>query len=68
LEIFNSSNHRIGYINRDGTVRDGNSKMIGKINTDGRVTDANYSVIGYANGVKIDWAACIFFFKFFDLK
>lgn len=66
LEIFDMDGTRIGYINTDGTVRDGESNVLGYINiTDGKVTDAEKKTIGFARGVRVDWIACYFFFQFF---
>jgi hypothetical protein len=66
LEIFDTKGTRIGYINTDGTVRDGESKILGYINiTDGKVMDADKKTIGFARGVRVDWIACYYFFDFF---
>ena len=67
LEIFDTEGNRIGYINTDGTVRDGESNVLGYISiNDGKVTDAEKKTIGFARGVRVDWIACYFFFHFFD--
>ena len=67
LEIFDTAGNRIGYINTDGTVRDGDSNVLGYISiTDGKVSDAEKQTIGFARGVRVDWIACYFFFRFFD--
>ena len=67
LEIFDTENNRIGYINTDGTVRDGESKVLGYISiNDGKVSNAEKQTIGFARGVRVDWIACYFFFHFFD--
>ena len=69
LEIFDMAGNRIGYINNDGTVRDGESNVLGYINiSDGKVTDAEKQTIGFARGVRVDWIACYYFFKFFNKK
>ena len=66
LEIFDTANTRIGYINNDGTVRDGESNVLGTINlSDGKVTDAQHRVLGFARGIRVDWIACYYFFDFF---
>ena len=66
LEIFNTEGVRIGYINTDGTVHDGESNLLGTISiNDGKVTDAEHNVLGYARGLRVDWSACYFFFDFF---
>ena len=57
----------IGYINTDGTVRDGESNVLGYISiNDGKVTDAEKKTIGFARGVRVDWIACYYFFGFFE--
>jgi hypothetical protein len=67
LEIFDTAGNRIGYINTDGTVRDGESNILGYISiNDGKVTDAEKKTIGFARGVRVDWIACYYFFHFFD--
>ena len=67
LEIFDTEGARIGYINTDGTVRDGESNVLGYISiTDGKVSDAQKQTIGFARGVRVDWIACYYFFKFFE--
>ena len=67
LEIFDTEGNRIGYINTDGTVRDGESNVLGYISiNDGKVTDAEKKTIGFARGVRVDWIACYYFFHFFD--
>lgn len=67
LEIFDTEGSRIGYINPDGTVRDGESNVLGYISiNDGKVTDAEKKTIGFARGVRVDWIACYYFFHFFD--
>ena len=67
LEIFDTAGNRIGYINTDGTVRDGESNILGYISiNDGKVTDAEKKTIGFARGVRVDWIACYFFFHFFE--
>ena len=67
LEIFDTEGNRIGYINTNGTVRDGESNVLGYISiNDGKVTDAEKKTIGFARGVRVDWIACYFFFHFFD--
>ena len=67
LEIFDTEGTRIGYINTDGTVRDGESNVLGYISiNDGKVTDAAKQTIGFARGVRVDWIACYYFFKFFQ--
>jgi len=66
LEIFDPEGERIGYINTDGTVRDGESNVLGHINlNDGKVTDANNQTLGFARGIRVDWIACYYFFKMF---
>ncbi|MBQ7690334.1 MAG: hypothetical protein IJT30_03965 [Muribaculaceae bacterium] len=66
LEIFDTDGKRVGYINTDGTVRNGESNELGSINiSDGKVTDAEHRVLGYARGIRVDWIACYFFFDFF---
>lgn len=66
LEIFDTNGNRLGYINTDGTVRDGNSNRLGHINlNDGKVTDAEHHTLGYARGIRVDWIACYYFFGFF---
>jgi hypothetical protein len=58
---------RIGYINNDGTVRDGESNVLGYISiSDGKVSDAEKQTIGFARGVRVDWIACYYFFGMFD--
>lgn len=67
LEIFDTEGTRIGYINTDGTVRDGESNVLGYISiNDGKVTDAEKKTIGFARGVRVDWIACYYFFGFFE--
>ncbi len=67
LEIYDTAGNRIGYINTDGTVRDGESNILGYISiNDGKVTDAEKKTIGFARGVRVDWIACYYFFHFFD--
>ena len=67
LEIFDTAGNRIGYINTDGTVRDGESNILGYISINyGKVTDAEKKTIGFARGVRVDWIACYYFFHFFD--
>ncbi len=67
LEIFDLAGTRIGYINTDGTVRDGESNVLGYISiNDGKVTNADKQTIGFARGVRVDWIACYYFFRFFD--
>ncbi len=67
LEIFDTEGNRIGYINTDGTVRDGESNILGYISiNDGKVSNAEKQTIGFARGVRVDWIACYFFFHFFD--
>ena len=67
LEIFDTEGARIGYINTDGTVRDGESNVLGYISiNDGKVTDAEKKTIGFARGVRVDWIACYYFFGFFE--
>ena len=69
LEIFNLEGMRIGYINTDGTVHDGESNLLGTINlSDGKVTDANQKVLGFARGIRVDWIACYYFFDFFKTR
>ena len=66
LEIFNPEGERIGYISTDGTVHDGESNVMGYISiNDGKVSDAEKQTIGFARGVRVDWIACYYFFKFF---
>lgn len=66
LEIFDTAGNRLGYINTDGTVRDGNSNKLGHVNlNDGKVTDAEHHVMGYARGIRVDWIACYYFFDLF---
>lgn len=66
LEIFDNDGNRIGYINTDGTVRNGNSETLGTVSlNDGKVTNAEQQVLGYARGIRVDWIACYFFFDFF---
>lgn len=67
LEIYDMQGTRIGYINTDGTVRDGESNVLGNINiNDGKVTDADKKTIGFARGVRVDWIACYYFFHLFE--
>ncbi|MBR5684999.1 MAG: hypothetical protein IKX18_02455 [Muribaculaceae bacterium] len=67
LEIFDTEDNRIGYINNDGTVRDGESNILGYISiTDGKVTNADKETIGFARGVRVDWIACYYFFHLFE--
>ena len=67
LEIFDTEGTRIGYINTDGTVHDGESQVLGYISiSDGKVSDAQKQTIGFARGVRVDWIACYYFFHFFD--
>ncbi len=67
LEIFNNEGTRIGYINTDGTVNDGESNVLGYISiSDGKVSDAQKQTIGFARGVRVDWIACYYFFRFFE--
>ena len=67
LEIFDTEGARIGYINTDGTVRDGESNVLGYISiSDGKVSDAQKQTIGFARGVRVDWIACYYFFRFFE--
>ena len=66
LEIYDTADTRIGYINTDGTVHDGESHVLGYINiNDGKVSDAQKQTIGFARGVRVDWIACYYFFDFF---
>lgn len=66
LEIFDASGARVGYINNDGSVRDGESRPLGKIGlSDGKVVDASGKLLGYARGIRVDWIACYYFFNFF---
>ena len=58
LQIYNKDGERIGYINTDGTVCDGESVLLGRI-------DSEKNVIGYAQGISFEWIACYFFFDFF---
>ena len=67
LEIFDTEGARIGYINTDGTVRDGESNVMGYISiSDGKVSDSEKKTIGFARGVRVDWIACYYFFHFFE--
>ena len=67
MEVYDPAGKRVGYINSDGSVRDGDSKPMGNINlNDGKVTDAQHRVLGYARGIRVDWIACYYLFKFFD--
>ena len=67
LEIFDTEGNRIGYINTDGTVHDGESNTLGYISiNDGKVSNAAKQTIGFARGVRVDWIACYYFFRFFD--
>ncbi len=67
LEIFDQDGERIGYINSDGNVRDGESHPMGAVNlSDGKVTDARHNTLGYARGIRVDWIACYYLFRFFD--
>ena len=67
LEIFDTQGNRIGYINPNGAVHDGESNVLGYISiNDGKVTDAEKNTIGFARGVRVDWIACYFFFHFFE--
>ena len=66
-EIFDKDGERIGYINSDGNVRDGESHPMGAVNlSDGKVTDARHNTLGYARGIRVDWIACYYLFRFFD--
>ena len=61
-----TAGERIGYISTDGTVHDGESNVLGYISiNDGKVSDAEKQTIGFARGVRVDWIACYYFFKFF---
>ena len=62
LQIYNPEGERIGYINTDGSVCNGESLVLGKI---GKVLDNEKNVIGYAQGISFEWIACYFFFDFF---
>ena len=67
LEIYDTDGARIGYINTDGTVHDGESNVLGYISiNDGKVSDAQKQTIGFARGVRVDWIACYYFFHFFE--
>ena len=67
LEIYNPAGERLGYINSDGTVRDGNSTVLGAVNlNDGRVSDAAHNTLGFARGIRVDWIACYYFFHLFE--
>ena len=67
LDIFDTQGNRIGYINPNGAVHDGESNVLGYISiNDGKVTDAEKNTIGFARGVRVDWIACYFFFHFFE--
>ncbi|MBR5101938.1 MAG: DUF3659 domain-containing protein, partial [Muribaculaceae bacterium] len=65
LQIYDIEGARIGYINNDGTVRDGESNALGKIDKSGEVTDMEGNVLGYAENINYGWIACYFFFNFF---
>lgn len=66
LEIFDTQGQRLGFINTNGTVHNGEGAMLGTISlNDGKVTDAKNVVLGYARGIRVDWIACYFFFDFF---
>jgi len=67
MDILDPEGNPIGYINRDGTVRDSASNLLGHIDiSDGKVTDASDNVLGYARGIRVDWIACYYFFKLFE--
>ncbi len=67
LEIFDTAGARIGYINSDGTVHDGESHELGTVSLgDGKVSDAKGSTLGFARGIRVDWIACYYFFHMFD--
>lgn len=67
LDIYNAEGNRIGFINPNGAVHDGDSNILGYISiNDGKVTDAEKQTIGFARGVRVDWIACYFFFHFFE--
>jgi len=55
----------IGYIDAKGTVKNSHYSEIGRIDDNGTVYNAHLAGIGYAQGVKKEWAAVVFFF--FDL-
>ena len=63
--VQNGNYSNIGYLNSDGTVHNSNHSSIGYVKDDGTVQDSNHSNIGYAKGVKKEWAAVLFFFKFY---
>ena len=66
LEIFDTEGKRVGYINTNGVVHNGEGEVMGTISlNDGKVTDAKHAVMGYARGIRVDWIACYFFFDFF---
>ena len=67
LEIFDTEGNRIGYINTNGVVHNGEGEVMGTISlSDGKVTNAKHEVLGYARGIRVDWIACYFFFEFFN--
>jgi len=66
MQIFSKSGERLGYINADGSVNDGESNLLGKIELKtGKVTNASGDVLGYANGISIQRVAAYYFFDFF---
>ena len=67
LEIFDTEGQRVGYINTNGVVHNGEGEILGNINlSDGKVTSNTREVLGYARGIRVDWIACYFFFDFFN--
>ena len=69
MQFFNKAGDRLGYINADGSVHDGESNLLGNIEIKtGKVTDAEGTVLGYANGISIQRVAAYYFFDFFKNK
>ena len=67
LDIYDAEGNRIGFINPNGAVHDGERNILGYISiNDGKVTNAEKQTIGFARGVRVDWIACYFFFHFFE--
>ena len=52
----------VGYIKKDGSVQDSRYSTIGYVTKDGTVENSHHVAIGYAKGIKMEWAALIFFF------
>ena len=66
MQIFDKDGERLGFVNSDGSVFDGDSKPLGKIDIkSGKVTNDEGETLGYANGISIQRVAAYFFFDFF---